>query len=68
MTTSRSLLTRVAKLEQSRANPMLSAFGGQHGWEQFQAEAKAGIAAGRYDSQDMPVVVEAIRAWLDADF
>lgn len=64
MATARTLLARVHKLAQDRENPLLALLGGQQGWEQFQAEAEEGIAAGRYDSRDMPVVIEALRSWL----
>lgn len=63
MATARSLLARARRLQDSE-NPVLAKLGGQQGWEQFQAEAEAGIAAGRYDSRDMPVVVAALRSWL----
>jgi hypothetical protein len=49
---------------QDRENPVLAKLGGEQGWAAFQAEADAGIAAGRYDSRDMPVVIAALRGWL----
>lgn len=64
MATARSLLARARRLQDSE-NPVLAKLGGQQGWEEFQAEAEAGIASGRYDSQDMPVVVAALRGWIN---
>lgn len=64
MATARTLLVRVHEPAQDRENPLLALLGGQQGWEEFQAEVEEGIAAGRYDSRDMPAVVEALRGWL----
>lgn len=64
MATPRTLLARVRKLEQGYESPLLALLGGEQGWAEFQADAQAGIAEGRYDSRDMPVVVAALRAWV----
>lgn len=42
-------------------------FGGKPGWDAFNADVDAGIAAGRYDSRDMPVVIAALRGWLTSN-
>ena len=60
----RSMLARVAKLEVEQVPPVLAKFGGEEGWAAFEAEAAAGVAEGRYDSRDMPVVVRCLRRWL----
>jgi len=57
----RSMLARVAKLEVEQVPPILAKFGGEEGWATFEAEVEAGIAEGRYDSRDMPAVIEALR-------
>lgn len=61
------MLARVAKLEVEQVPPILAKFGGEEGWAAFEAETKAGIAEGRYDRRDMPVVLAAIHSWLSGD-
>ncbi|MCW4460455.1 hypothetical protein OK349_01960 [Sphingomonas sp. BT-65] len=58
----RSLLSRVAKLEQSRspASPIELWFGSLGA---FSDGLRAGIAAGEYDPADMPVVMAGIERW-----
>lgn len=59
----RSLLTRVAKLEQARSAPR-SPFEFAYGsLEAFEAEIQAGIDAGTLDSRDMPIVLRCVRRW-----
>lgn len=58
------MLARVAKLEVEDVPPLLAKFGGEEGWAAFQAEAEAGVAEGRLDSRDMPVVVHCLRRWV----
>ncbi len=60
----RSLLARVVKLEVDQVPPVLAKFGGEEGWAAFEAEAEAGIAEGRYDSRDMPVVIASLMRWI----
>jgi hypothetical protein len=60
----RSLLARVGRLEHADTPPILAKFGGKAGWAAFEAETQAGITEGRYDSLDMPIVVNALRRWL----
>lgn len=60
----RSMLARVAKLEVEQVPPLLAKFGGEEGWAAFQAEAEAGVAEGRYDRRDMPIVVRCLRRWV----
>lgn len=62
----RSMLARVAKLEVEQVPPLLAKFGGEEGWAAFQAEAEAGVAEGRYDRRDMPVILRSIQRWLQA--
>ena len=57
----RTLLARTRRLEATKVHPMFAALGGEAGWAALQADAEAGMAAGQYDSRDMPVVVEALR-------
>jgi len=63
MSSVRSMLARVARLEQARAaprSPFEEAFGSVDAWA---AEIEAGIAAGTYDAIDMPVVITCVRRW-----
>jgi len=59
----RSLLTRVRRLEAVKVHPMLAALGSD--WDSFEASVREGIAEGRYDHGDMPVVVASLRGWLE---
>lgn len=58
----RSLLARVARLEQARSptSAFERAYGSLDAWE---ADCQSGIDAGLLDSQDMPVVMMAVRRW-----
>jgi hypothetical protein len=58
----RSLLSRVAKLEQARspASPIELWFGSLGA---FSDDLRAGIAAGVYDPTDMPVVIAGVERW-----
>lgn len=38
--------------------------GGEEGWAAFEADAEAGLAEGRYDSRDTPVVIASLRRWI----
>lgn len=60
----RSMLARVAKLEVEQVPPLLAKFGGEEGWAAFEAETEAGIAEGRYDRRDTPVVIASLKRWL----
>ena len=62
MASTRALLVRVALLELARAptSPFECWFGSL---EAFTDKARAGIAAGEYDSTDMPVVITSIERW-----
>ena len=64
MTTVRALLNRVAKLEVSKVPPVLAMMGGEEGWAAFEADAEAGLADGRYDSRDTPVILASLRRWV----
>lgn len=64
MATARAMLNRVAKLEVSKVPPVLAMMGGDDGWAAFEADAEAGLADGRYDSRDTPVVLAALQRWL----
>ena len=57
------MLTRVAKLEAARVTPK-SPFELAYGsLAAFEASATADIAAGKLDSCDMPLVLNAVRNW-----
>jgi hypothetical protein len=60
----RALLNRVAKLEVSKVPPVLAMMGGEEGWAAFEADAEAGLADGRYDPRDTPVVIASLKRWL----
>lgn len=64
MATARALLNRVAKLEVAKVPPVLVMMGGEEGWAAFQADAEAGLADGRYDPLDTPVVIASHRRWI----
>lgn len=57
----KALLRRVQKLQQARTGHVSRMVGPI---DEFEAEAKAGIKAGRNDPNDMPIVVIAIRQWI----
>lgn len=64
MATVRALLNRVAKLEVSKVPPVLAMMGGEEGLAAFEADAEAGLAEGRYDPQDTPVLLASLRRWM----
>lgn len=60
----RSMHSRVRQLEIEKVHPMLTIMGGEEGWTAFEAEAEAGLADGRYDRRDTPVVIASLRRWV----
>jgi hypothetical protein len=63
MSSARSMLSRVARLETAGTaprSPIEMAFGSQEEWE---AEVQADIDCGKADPVDMPVVLQCIRRW-----
>ena len=63
MTSVRSLLTRVAKLEAARVapkSPFEVAFGS---FGAFEEKMQSDIDAGKLDSTDAPLVLNAVRNW-----
>lgn len=64
MTTVRAMLNRVQKLETAKVSPVLAMVGGADGWAAIEAEVEAGLACGRYDRLDMPVVMACLRRWI----
>lgn len=62
----RAQLARTRRLEAANVHPILAALGGEEGWVFIRADAEIGINDGRYDSRDIPAVVEALAAWLRA--
>lgn len=56
----RSLLARVARLEQARVAPWAALIGTP---EQFAADCQRGVDEGRFDRLDMPAVVVAVTRW-----
>lgn len=64
MSSVRSLVARLRRIEHDRMNRVLAKLGGPEGWAAFEAEATAGMAEGRYDRRDVPVVIASIRSWL----
>ena len=67
MATARSLLNRVRKLETKRMHPMLAKIGGAVGWAAVQEEVEAGLADGRYDGREVPLVILCLNRWLTSD-
>lgn len=59
----RALLRRVERLQQARVGHVARMVGPI---DEFEAETKAGINAGRYDPNDMPIVVIAIKQWIES--
>lgn len=63
MSSARSLLTRVRKLEHGRM-PVLSPFERDYGSvEMWQAVAQAGLDEGLLDRRDMPLIMSAVARW-----
>ena len=56
------MLARVARLEHARSptSPFVLWFGSL---ETFTDELRAGVAAGRYDARDVPVVIAGVERW-----
>lgn len=59
----RSLLMRTRRLEAVKVHPMLAALGSD--WYSFESGVREGIAEGRYDHGDMPVIIASLRRWLE---
>jgi hypothetical protein len=65
MSSARSMLARVARLETAGTtpcSPIELAYGSLGAWE---AEVQADIASGKADPVEMPVVLKCIRRWHD---
>lgn len=63
MASPRALLARVARLEQARIAPR-SLFEREYGsFDAFEADARAGMAAGVLDTRDMPAILNSIQRW-----
>ena len=67
MATARALLNRVRALESERVHPLLAKIGGAAGWEAVKDEVEAGLAGGRYDNRDVPVVIRCLERWFSSD-
>jgi hypothetical protein len=61
----KGLIARVHKLE-PKPSKALRKIGGSI--EKFEAEMQAGIDAGTYDPDDMPIVVKCIKRWAEAGY
>lgn len=55
----RSMLARVQRLEKSRRPPLIAYLCSP----EFEAEIKAGIAAGKFDPTDMASLVPSVQKW-----
>jgi hypothetical protein len=55
----RSMLARVARLE-AKVSPWTRLIGPI---EEFEEEIRVGIAEGRYDPRDMPIVLASVKRW-----
>tara|TARA_R110000787_G_scaffold44233_3_gene108656 strand:- start:638 stop:826 length:189 start_codon:yes stop_codon:yes gene_type:complete len=58
------MLARVRQLEIEKVHPILAKMGGEAGWAKVQADVMAGLAEQRYDSRDIPVVLNCLELWL----
>ncbi len=67
MATARALLNRVRALENERVHPLLAKIGGAAGWAAVQDDVEAGLADGRYDSRDVPMVIRCLEGWFSKD-
>lgn len=56
----RSMLARVARLEQARVSPLLRLIGTP---DEFAAMVQTGVDAGIYDRRDMAQVVPGVLSW-----
>jgi len=65
--TAQALLNRVRALESAREHPLLAKIGGAVGWAAVKDEVEAGLAGGRYDNRDVPVVIRCLDRWLTND-
>ena len=59
----KALLCRLRKLERANVPPLFKFIGSS---EELAVHAQAGVEAGIYDPRDMPLVVNAVRRWVDA--
>ena len=57
----RSLLARIQRLEEARTSPWDRLVGPI---EEFDAYVRDGIAAGKLDPKDAPVVLASVRSWI----
>lgn len=46
---------------------MLATIGGAMGWAAVKYEVEAGLADGRYDNRDLPVVIRCLDRWFSSD-
>ena len=67
MATARALLNRVRALESATVHPMLAKIGGAVGWAAVKAGVEEGLADGRYDNRDVPLVIRCLDRWLSSD-
>ena len=62
MTTTKAMLCRIRRLQKARIGHVAQTVGLM---EEFEAETKAGIKTGRYDPNDMPIVLIAVKQWIE---
>ena len=60
----RSMLARVRQLEIEKVHPILARIGGEAGWAEVQSDVEVGLAEGRYDRRDMPLVRHCLGRWM----
>lgn len=60
----RAMLARVQRLEQARTSPCAQLIGPI---EEFDAYIRNGIAVGKLDPRDAPVVIVCLRRWVMGD-
>lgn len=58
------MLARVRQLETEKVHPILAQMGGEAGWAKVRADLELGLADGRYDGRDMPVVIHCLSRWM----
>ncbi len=67
MATAQALLNRIRALESARVHPLLAKIGGAAGWAAVKDEVEAGLADGRYDSREVPLVIRCLEGWFFSD-
>lgn len=61
MSSTKALLRRIRRIEHEHASRIARYVGSA---EEFEAKTWAGIEAGKYDRDDMPIIIHVVKRWL----